>query len=395
VFESDGRYACVVMVDDADDSFKQEQTPMYETRQVLLARGQIYGFDIVFVGVSPSPELMAMTIDGEIKLIEAGQKLPKVRLVDLTNYKFVPGMISPPLRDALEASIKNNQMSLLVLNRKGSYKLTRCIDCGEVLKCSHCDSSLIYSRSEGKFLCRHCTFSLPGETVCPKCHKPSWKSQGIGVQQVKSELKKIFPLAKIASFERGEKLVLNSHIIISTRAILRFQGQLSLKVAGFIDFDGELNRLDMRAAFNAFSLVLHIGDMAQEVFIQTRNFNHYVLESLARGDIKGFYDEELKLRKEFGFSPFKHWIKINCRGKSEKTTLAVAHAVYNALTKDSLEHCVVTAPQADTLSRKRDQFHFNVMVQANEVKEAMSFIKSRLARLKRAAKVIVTLNVDP
>ena len=81
----------------------------------------------------------------------------------------------------------------------------------------------------------------------------------------------------------------------------------------------------MRSAFNAFSLALHISSMALEsVFIQTRNSNHYVLQSLSRGKIQDFYDEELKLRKEFGFSPFKHWVKISWRGKSEKSTQEAA-----------------------------------------------------------------------
>ena len=110
-------------------------------------------------------------------------------------------------------------------------------------------------------------------------------------------------------------------ILITTRAVLRFQGMLKAQLAAFIDFDAELNRLDMRSAFNAFSLVLHISSMALEaVFIQTRNSSHYVLQSLSRGKTQGFYDEELKLRKEFGFSPFKHWVKISWRGKSEKST---------------------------------------------------------------------------
>ena len=128
-----------------------------------------------------------------------------MRLVDLSNYKFVPGLISPPVRDALEAALKAGKKSILVLNRRGSYRLTRCVDCAEILKCSHCDSPLIYSRSEGKFLCRHCTYTAPGDTVCPKCHKPSWRSQGIGVEQVQTELKKIFPQAKIVAFERPTK----------------------------------------------------------------------------------------------------------------------------------------------------------------------------------------------
>ena len=405
VFESDGRFDCVVMVDDEDASYKQEQTPMYETRQVLLSRSKIFGFDIAFVGVSPSVELMALAREGEIKLVEEQSiGAPAVRVVDLTNYKYVPGLISPPVRDAIDTALKVRKKSILVLNRKGSYRLTRCVDCAEILKCTHCDSSLIYSRSEGKFLCRYCTYTVPGDTVCPKCHKPSWKSVGIGVEQVQTELKKLFPLARIVSFERTARVKSDEakqslpdfDILISTNAVLRFQGALKAQVAAFIDFDAELNRLDMRSAFNAFSLVQHISGMAIEsVFVQTRNINHYVLQNLSRAKAHGFYDEELKLRKEFGFSPFKHWVKISWRGKLEKITLEAAEGVYKELSKSIPENIAVTPPLADAIGRKRDQFRFNVMVQTDHVSQAIAFIKSTLNKLKRHSRVIMTLNIDP
>jgi primosomal protein N' (replication factor Y) len=397
VFECDGQYDCVMMVDEEDFSYKQEQMPMYETRQVLMTRSKMYGFDVAFVGISPSVELMALVPEKQGKLIEESTlSTPPVRTVDLSNYKFIPGLLSPPVRDALDAALKAGKRGVLVLNRRGSYRLTCCVDCGEILKCSYCDSPLIYSRSEGRFLCRHCTYSASGDTVCPKCQRPSWRSQGIGVEQLQTELKKYFPQAKILAFERATKSLGNFDILISTSAVLRFQGRWQAQVAAFIDFDAELNRLDMRSAFNAFSLALHIGSMALEsVFIQTRNSNHYVLQCLSRGDIQGFYDEELKLRKEFGFSPFKHWVKISWRGRSEKTTQETAQQAYNALSKSAPEEYTITPPLADALSRKRDQFRFNVMVQADGVPSAVAFIKSALAKTKRPSRVIMTLNIDP
>jgi primosomal protein N' (replication factor Y) len=133
----------------------------------------------------------------------------------------------------------------------------------------------------------------------------------------------------------------------------------------------------------------------ESVFIQTRNSNHYVLQNLSRGKIQGFYDEELKLRKEFGFSPFKHWIMISWRGKSEKSTQEAACQVYNVLSKSADKNYTATPALADAVGRKRDQFRFNVMVQANDVPQAVALIKSAVAQIKRPSRVIVTLNVDP
>jgi primosomal protein N' (replication factor Y) (superfamily II helicase) len=397
VFESDGRHDCIIMVDEEDASYKQEQMPMYETRQVLWERSHMYGFDIAFIGITPSVELMALAREDQIKWIESPTSpVPSAKLVDLSNYKFIPGLISPPVRDALDAALKASKKSVLILNRRGSYRLTRCVDCAEVLKCSHCDSPLIYSRKEGKYLCRHCTYTAPGDTVCPRCHKPSWKSVGIGVEQVQTELKKLFPSSRVVASEAKQSFISDFDILISTQAVLRFQGRWQASVAAFIDFDAELNRLDMRSAFDAFSLALHISSMAIDaVFIQTRNNSHYVLQSLSRGNIKYFYDEELKLRKEFGFTPFKHWVKISWRGKSEKSTKEAAAQVYNELSKSAPENYTITPPLADAVGRKRDQYRFNVMVQADHVSHAVAFIKSTITKLKRPSRVIVTFNIDP
>ncbi len=407
VFESDGRFDGVIMVDQEDPSYKQEQMPMYDTTQVLLERSRLYGFDVCFLGISPSVEIMAMAREGEIQLVDEGSSwLAAFKLVDLTNYKSVPGLVSPPVRDALEASLKAGHKSLFLLNRRGSYRMTRCTDCGAILNCHRCDSPLYFSRSEGKFLCRHCTFSVPGDTVCPACRKPSWRSYGIGVEQLQAELKKIFSKARIAFFERPARAAAKSaaakpsltefDILIATQAVLRFQGQWKAQTLAFIDFDSQLNRLDMRSAFQAYSLALHISAMASgPVWIQTRNSHHYVLQSLAHGRPQEFYDEELKLRKELGFSPFKHWVKITWRGKTEKSARAQAQEMYNQLNHASGEGMVLTPPQAEAVSKKRGQYRFHVMVQAKSVPEAMTFIKSAMRQTKRQSRVIVTFEIDP
>jgi len=334
------------MVDEEDFSYKQEQMPMYDAAQVLLTRSKIYGFDIAFVGISPSVELMALALSGKIRLSEEPTaSLPAARLVDLSNYKFVPGLLSPPVRDRIDAALKAGKKSILVLNRLG-----------------------------------------------------------LGVERLQTELKKNFPHAKILVFSSvtsqslpaGRQGLGDFDILISTRAVLRFQGRWQASMAAFIDFDAELNRLDMRSAFNAFSLALHISSMAIEsVFIQTRNNGHYVLQSLVTGKTQDFYDEELKLRKELGFSPFKHWVRISWRGKSEKYAAQAAQQVYNELNNSAPENFTITPPLSDAVARKRDQFRFNVMVQANDVPHAVAFIKWTLAKIKRRSRVIVTINVDP
>ena len=231
----------------------------------------------------------------------------------------------------------------------------------------------------------------------PNATNPTGARKGIGVEQIQAELKKYFPQAKIVAFERAARInPATFDILVSTQAVLRFQGIWQVHMAAFIDFDAELNRLDMRSSCNAFSLARHISDMTLErVFIQTRDINHYVVKSLKANDSQGFYDEELRLRKEFGFSPFKHWVKITLRARSEKSAQETSAQVYNQLKKTAPAHYAVMPPLADGVARRRDQFLFNVMVQADQVRGAVAFIKSALGQIKRPSRVCVTLNVDP
>ena len=120
-----------------------------------------------------------------------------------------------------------------------------------------------------------------------------------------------------------------------------------------------------------------------------------MLQSLSQGKVGEFYDEELKLRREFGFSPYKHWVKIGWRGKLEKNTLQAAQHAYKELSKAAQEHFIITPPLADAVGRKRDQFRFNVMVQADDVPSVVAFIKNVFQKLKRTSRVIMTLNIDP
>ncbi len=395
VFEADANVDLVIMCDEADASYKQEQSPMYETRDTLLMRAVLYRFDVAFVSVSPSVELMALVGEGKVTQVDVQpQALAKIKPVDLTNYKFLDkGILSPVVRQQLEHILKNKGKALLVLNRKGSYRVTRCVDCDHVLKCPRCDIPLAYSRLKKYFSCTHCTSQMPADTVCPTCHKPSWRSYGMGVEQIHKQIEQLFPTARIASFERTEGVTLKScDILIATQAILRFQGQVMFDGVALVDFDSELNRMDIRSSFKAWNLARQVRLMSRgDVYVQTRNIDHYVVKSLVNDEAQLFYDQEMRLRKELGFAPFKHWVQLTLRSKNEKSSQQAAQDVYNILQAGVKDQA--TPPAAEP--KKRDQFRFNIMVQCDEVAPTVATVKSALTKTKRNSRVITTINVDP
>ena len=381
----------IAVVDEGDPSFREEQTPFYETRDVALMRARLQGAEVLLVSSTPSVEAWhALAGKAPAPVVPAA----KIQVVDLTTYKYVEkGIVSVVLRGRLEEALKAKAQSVLVLNRRGLYAVTRCLECAYTLACPRCSCAMTFSRRGKHFACAHCSSTLPADTVCPKCRKPSWKSFGMGVEKLQGELTGMFPQAKVVTFERGDTDLPSGDILIATQAVLRFKDRLKPQVAALVDFDNELDRLDMRSSYRAWALAVRLRAMATgTLVVQTRNSSHHVLRALAADDPKLFYDEELRLRKELGFSPFAHWAAVTVRGAQEKTALNFAQDVYNILS--AAQGIQVSGPQPGVPAKVRGRYRFVVLVQGPKAEDMMAVIKEGLSKLKRISRLIVTIELD-
>jgi primosomal protein N' (replication factor Y) (superfamily II helicase) len=398
MFEAFAKRALVVVIDEDNMSYKQEQSPMYETRDVVMLAQQIYGFDLAFISLSPSVELMYKVEAKEVLYKPSFAKsLAKPMVIDLSNYKFLDkGILSPPARNMLEASIKNKRQTLIVSNRRGSYSVTRCKNCSHILKCPRCDSAIIYSRSQKQYCCRHCTFTLKDTPPCPDCAKQDWMSFGFGIEQIQKELSVLLPTARIAFFDKEtQSLPTAFDILIATQSILRFKHKLRVHTVLFANFDDELNRMDMRSSFKSWALAQHFRKMGEQLFLQSRNRDHHVLKALSADSFELFYQEELKLRKELDFSPFAHWLEIMVRSRIEKSAQSFALDVYNDVLHRRAKHISVSEPEPAVPAKLRDQHRFKIMMSGQKVEELIPLIKESLSNIKRRSGVIVTLNINP
>jgi primosomal protein N' (replication factor Y) (superfamily II helicase) len=405
VFRSFKDISLVVMIDEDNPSFKQEQTPMYETREVLLMRQAIEHMEIAFLSTTPTVEMMHWVQEGRIRMatrpkagLEPVPKAVKPQIIDLNNYKILTkGILSPAIQSILERNLANKKKSILVFNHRGSYAMTRCQDCGFVLKCQRCESPMVFSKAKKQYLCRYCSFHLPADTVCPSCRKPSWKSFGFGIEHLQKAMQEKFPLARIETFERSsEQPFKDFDILIGTWALLRFKHHIQVPLVAFLDLDSELNRLDMRSCFKAWSMVGHLRSMAQEhLMVQSRQIHHYCIQSLAQDKPEVFYEEDMKIRKELGFPPFGHHIYIYVRSSQQKQAEALAAEIYETLKKNTKSPLEIHSPLPEIISHKRGQYRLNILMQGQDVVLMMASLKETLSTIKRKGKAIVTLNVDP
>ena len=389
----------IIVVNEENSAYKQEQSPFYHAREVVLMRCAIEKSSVLFVSSSPSLELWHLVSKKKMRLISfPAQKLGQVIPVDLTNFNArKTSLISFPLRNHIEKTLAQGGKVVLFMNRRGFSLLTRCYSCGHTFKCTRCDVNLSYSYAKKKMICRHCHAAVEVPSVCPKCRNTHLRSLGTGIEKLESELARIFPNAKLATYDKDtQEIPRGFDILVATQAVLRIQDKISAQLIGCIHIDSELNRPNLRAAEHTFALLVHLRLWAQEkLVVQTRLLDNECIQAALKMDFKNFYKKELKLRRELGFPPFAHLVALNLRSMKEETVLQQAYDFYTELGKILPREIDMLEPQPDVVPKLRDKYRFTIMLKGKSVQQILAFIKNGLKQFKRKAAVTLTVNVDP
>ncbi len=389
----------IIVVDEENSAYKQEQSPFYHAREVVLMRSSIEKSSVIFVSSSPSLELWQQVLKKKMRLIFfPAQKLGQVIPVDLTNFNArKTSLISFPLRNHIEKTLLQGGKVILFMNRRGFSLLTRCYSCGYTFKCFRCDVNLSYSYAKKKMICRHCHAAIEAPSVCPKCRNTHLRSLGTGIEKLESELARIFPHAKLATYDKDtQELPRGFDILVATQAVLRIQEEVPAQLIGCIHIDSELNRHDLRAAEHTFALLVRLRLWARDkLVVQTRLLDNECIQAALKMDFKNFYKKELSARRELGFPPFAHLVALNLRSMKEETVLQQAYDFYTELGKILPREIDMLEPQPDVVPKLRDKYRFTIMLKGKSVKQILAFIKNGLKQFKRKSTVTLTINVDP
>ena len=399
VFAPARNLGLMIVYDEENSAYKQEQSPFYHVREVVLMRSSLEKSSLIFVSSSPSLELWQLAAKNKIRLVSfPAQKLGQVIPIDLTNFHSrKTSLISFPLRNHIEKTLSHGGKAILFMNRRGFSLLTRCYSCGYTFKCLRCDVNLSYSYAGKKMICRHCHATVEVPAVCPKCQNTHLRSIGTGIEKLESELARIFPHARLALYDQDtQEAPRGFDILVATQAVLRIQDAVSAQLIGCIHIDSELNRPILRAAEHTFALLVRLRLWAQEkLVVQTRLLENDCIQAALKMDFKNFYKKELSLRRELCFPPFKHLVAVNLRGVKEKTVLEQAYFLYTELGKILPREIDMLEPQPDMVPKLRDKYRFTIMLKGKSVKKILTFIKNGLKQFKRKSGVTLTVNVDP
>ena len=409
----------IVVDEEHDGSFKQEDGFVYQARDLAVARAKIEEALVVLASATPSLESLWNAETGRYRWLKLATRhgmarLPSVELIDLREYPPEPGAwLSPPLVKAMALTWERGEQSLLFLNRRGYAPLVLCRVCGERMTAPETDSWLVEHRYTGRLVCHLTGFSMPKPDRCPHCGAAdSLVSIGPGVERVEEEVRSRFPEARVAVFSsdtvfdaagaRAMVLAMTEgeiDVMVATQAAAKGHDFPNLTLVGVVDADLGLRGGDLRAAERTYQLLTQAGGRAGRrgrpgrALIQTYAPDQAVMQALMAQDRDAFVAAEMAAREASGLPPFGRLAALIVVGRDlptlETFVRAMAAAAPNA---EGVEvYGPADAPQSLVRGRRRKRF----LVRADRTVDLQGFLAAWRARFKPPASVRVTIDVDP
>src|SRR5690242_4800799 len=336
----------IIVDEEHEHTYKQEEAPRYHARDVAIMRGQMENAVVVLGSATPSMESFYNCKRGKFALLELpervdNQKMPLVRVVDMRQSVRDgkgPPIFSPQLKEAITQRLERKEQTILFLNRRGYSTSLQCPKCGYVAECPNCSITLTYHRPEQKLSCHICGHNERVPNVCPneKCKNPAIRFAGTGTQRVEDILGRLFPQARIKRMDAdvmkrkedyrrvlGEFRHGKIDILIGTQMIAKGLHFPNVTLVGIIHADMALHQPDFRAGERTFQLLTQVagragrGDIEGEVFVQAFTPFHPAIQYARRHDFNGFFDQELEFREQLKYPPFSRVALLTLKGRNE------------------------------------------------------------------------------
>ena len=413
----------IVIDEEHDTSYKQDEGPRYHARDLAVVRGKLEPCAVLLGSATPSLESFENCRKGKYDLLELthrhdGCVLPVFRVVDMRlrskdgerNDQF----ISPKLANAIEARLAKGEQTILFLNRRGYFTVLACKACGKTVECPHCSVSLALHRAEDRARCHLCGYSMKPPRRCLQCQDPQIAFSGVGTEKVEAAVRKMFPQARVARMDSDTMTRKNAYhetlgafrsrkidILVGTQMIAKGLHFPGVTLVGIISADSALHLPDFRAGERTFQLLVQVagragrGDAEGEVIVQTFTPAHPSLQFAKSHDFDGFAVHELEMRKNFGHPPFSHLVLLTVRADTDQKAEFAARTLAKKLT-DAVPPSVVVSPAAPApLARVRGMYRYQIVARGQQIRAITQAIKETSAELKLPKDVHLAIDVDP
>jgi primosomal protein N' (replication factor Y) (superfamily II helicase) len=414
----------IIIDEEHETSYKQEENPRYHARDVAIYRGSYHQCPVILGSATPSLESFARASKGVYKLLTLDKRmndgpLPSVEIVDMREElrKGNRSMFSTNLFEKLQDRIEKGEQTVLFLNRRGHSSFIMCRDCGFVLQCPNCDISLTYHRYSNGMKCHYCGYEEGVPTTCQECTSEHIRYFGTGTQKVEEELTKLLPDARIIRMDvdttsrKGshEKLLTafgegKADILLGTQMIAKGLDFPNITLVGVLSADTMLHLPDFRAAEKTFQLLTQVSGRAGrhllpgEVIIQTYTPEHYSIELASNHDFNRFYQQEMKMRKMGSYPPFYYITMITLSHEDLMKVVDISEKMTAYIRSKLSETTIILGPVASPIPRIKNRYRYQCLIKYKREPNLGSTLKTVLDQFQQqysSQGLTISIDVNP
>jgi primosomal protein N' (replication factor Y) len=415
----------IIIDEEQDASYRQEESPFYHARDTAIVRAQKESAVVILGSATPSLESFHNAQAGKYQYLHlpervANRPMARAEMIDMREVfarRKKPAVFSDELLIAIEQTHLRGEQSIILLNRRGYSSFILCRSCGESINCPNCDVTLTYHQSDRTLVCHYCNHHQRAPSQCPACGSKYIYYVGEGTEQIEEMLRKRFPALRIGRIDRDtksrrqqfEKTLLDFgkgdlDLLVGTQMLAKGHDFPNVTLVGVVSVDAGLALPDFRAAERAFQLITQVagragrGELPGRVLIQTYHPHHYALRHACAQDYAGFYDEEIRHRRNHGYPPFVALALMLVRHKDAARANATAHQLRNALVEANRDHaCRILGPAPAPFARLRGEHRVQLLIKSRSRKQMRDVIDAAMKALEKDGGDLrsVTLEIDP
>lgn len=413
----------IIVDEEHDGSFKQQDGLRYHARDMAVWRAQQAGVSVVLGSATPSLETLSNAKSGRYGYLCLGRRahesavLPQVRLVDIRRQKLQEGLAEPVI-DAIRSRLSRHEMSLIYINRRGFAPVVACNDCGWMSGCPHCSAKLVVHLSDRLLRCHHCGWYEAVPTACPDCGNPDIKPLGQGTQRLEAALARFFPDARILRIDRDttsrkeawDQVYAKVHsgevdILLGTQMLAKGHDFGGLSLVVVVNADGGLYSADFRASERLFAQLTQVAGragraaVAGEVYVQTQWPEHSLYQSLVKHDYEGYMDVLLEERQQAMFPPSVYQAMLRADALTEEVALVFLQQVRDVLLLQA-DRVMVSGPAPALMAKLANRVRAQLIFESDSRKALHGFLREALPSIEQLARkngkaLRWSIDVDP
>ena len=412
----------IIVDEEHETTYKQEEAPRYHARDVAVVRAKIEKCAVVLGSATPSLESYYNATTGKYELLALTkrvdhQRMPLMRIVDLRQErrkeKIAP-ILSEKLSQAIADRLEKREQTILFLNRRGFSTSLLCSNCGEARNCPNCSVALTFHRHMARLSCHLCGHTAAVPKKCPACGKDALIYAGFGTEKVESTVSHFFPKATVRRMDADSMTRKEAYretlrnfrtgkidILVGTQMIAKGLHFPNVTLVGIINADLALHLPDFRAGERTFQLLTQVagragrGETAGEVFVQTYTPFSPSIQFARHHDFAGYFEQELEFRERCDFPPFKHAILITVRSAHEGRAKLSAETLVRRLKESLGSEFILGDASPAPLEKLQGQFRFHILLRGEAIMRLSRLVRETLEKLPLPEDVVATVDVDP